>query len=153
MKRVFERLNEMSFVLPKGYSVSTDKYNLPNGQGFINTENYLSINGNVLSFFEIYRNANEFFESYDSVYKDQAYSKNVKLEKTFKLRLGEYVFPIYILNFENEKKLYTVQVFIDCGDCLGCIMFQIDKISSDLKTIISQNKIFQEVVKLLRSVE
>ena len=41
MKRVFDTLNDMSFVLPKDYKLTEDKYNLPNGQGFINKENYL----------------------------------------------------------------------------------------------------------------
>ena len=44
MNRVFEELNEMSFDLPEGWNVSTDKYNLMNGQGFINIENYTTYN-------------------------------------------------------------------------------------------------------------
>lgn len=153
MKRIFERLNEMSFVLPQGYQVSTDKYNLPNGQGFINTENYISKNGDVVSFFEIYRNTDEFFESYEEVYKDKTYAKNTTIEKSFKLRLGDYVFPVYIIKLDGKKVVYTAQVFIDCGDCLGCLMFKIDNLADDVKEFIGKNKIFQDVVELLRSVE
>lgn len=153
MKRVFERLNEMSFILPQGYQLSTDKYNLPNGQGFINTENYISKNGEVVSFFEIYRDADEFFDSYEGVYEDKAYAKNTSIEKHFKLRIGEYVFPVYILKSSETKILYTAQVFIDCGDCLGCLMFQIENLADDVKELIAQNKLFQDVVTLLRSVE
>jgi len=49
MKRVIDRLNNMSFSLPEGWKVTKDKYNLMNGQGFINNENYLSESGEVVS--------------------------------------------------------------------------------------------------------
>ena len=105
MKRVFDTLNSMSFILPKDYHLTSDKYFLPNGQGFINTENYLSDKGNVISFFEIHRNNDEFFESYDNFCKDsKLLSKKFELYEKYKLRLGDYVFPIYI--DDDEVDLY-----------------------------------------------
>ena len=67
MKRTISALNDMSFVLPEGWSVTTDKYNMPNGQGFINIENYLSNDGKVISFFAVQRDPIEFLESYSSL--------------------------------------------------------------------------------------
>lgn len=154
MKRVFDTLNSMSFILPKDYHLTSDKYFLPNGQGFINTENYLSDKGNVISFFEIHRNNDEFFENYDNFCKDsKLLSKKFELYEKYKLRLGDYVFPIYIVKGFNEKLLYVVQVFIDCGDCLGCLMFKIEKVDEELKKMVFENQIFSDVIKILRSVK
>ena len=98
MKRVFDTLNQMSFTLPKGYHLTDDKYTLPNGQGFINKENYLSDDGEVISFFELHRSKDEFFESYDSLCKDaKTLSQKYELEKNFSIRLGDFVFPVYII--------------------------------------------------------
>ena len=67
MKRIILSLNEMSFELPKGWSLTKDKYNLSNGQGFLNKENYLSESGKVISFFEVHRDPDEFFDSYQKL--------------------------------------------------------------------------------------
>ena len=153
MKRIFETLNSMSFDLPNNYSLTNDKYSLPNGQGFINTENYLSTDGKVISFFEIHRQSKDFFDSYDKFCNDyKLVTQKFELYKNFKIRLGDYLFPIYIIKGFNQKLIYFVQAFIDCGDCLGCLMFQISKADGETKELINENKIFVDVVKILRSV-
>ena len=73
MKRIIETLNEMSFDLPEGWEVAQDRYNLSNGQGFINRENYLSRDGKVISLFELHRDPDEFFEYYQKLV--ESYSK------------------------------------------------------------------------------
>ena len=153
MKRIFETLNNMSFILPDDYSLTNDKYTLPNGQGFINTENYLSNNGDVISFFEIHRQNKDFFDSYDKFCKDyKMISQKFELYRNFKIRLGDYLFPFYIIKGFNQKLVYFVQAFIDCGDCLGCLMFQISNVSENVKEMANKNKIFDDVIKILRSV-
>ena len=154
MKRVIETLNEMSFQLPEGWSVVEDRYKLSNGQGFINRENYLSKKGQVISLFELHREPNEFFEYYQKLV--ECYSKKTdmyELEKQFNLKFGEYEFPTYITKGFREKLIHVVQVFVNCGDRLGCFMITIDKISDDVKDIIKQNEVFGELVKILRTVE
>ena len=154
MKRVFDTLNEMSFTLPKGYHLTNDTYTLPNGQGFINKENYLSDEGEVISFFELHRSKDEFFDSYDNLCKDaKTLSRKYQLEKNFSIRLGDFVFPVYIIKGFDQKLIYVVQIFIDCGDCMGVLMFNIKNPSGQVKDLISNNKIFADAVKILRSVQ
>lgn len=154
MKRVFDTLNDMSFVLPKDYKLTEDKYNLPNGQGFINKENYLSDNGQVISFFEVHRPREEFFESYNNLCHDsKMISQKYELEKNFNIRLGDFVFPVYIIKGFNQKLIHIVQIFIDCGDCMGVLMFNIDSVEDEVKDMIAKNKIFADAVKILRSVK
>lgn len=154
MKRVFDTLNEMSFTLPEGYHLTNDTYTLPNGQGFINKENYLSDEGEVISFFELHRSKDEFFDSYDNLCKDaKTLSHKYQLEKNFSIRLGDFVFPVYIIKGFDQKLIYVVQIFIDCGDCMGVLMFNIKNPSGQVKDLISNNKIFADAVKILRSVQ
>ena len=154
MKRVFDTLNDMSFVLPKDYKLTEDKYNLPNGQGFINKENYLSDKGQVISFFEVHRPREEFFESYNNLCHDsKMISQKYELEKNFNIRLGDFVFPVYIIKGFNQKLIHIVQIFIDCGDSMGVLMFNIDSVEDDVKDMIAKNKIFADAVKILRSVK
>lgn len=154
MKRVFDTLNQMSFILPQGYHLTNDKYILPNGQGFINRENYLSDDGNVISFFELHRTKDEFFESYNNLCKDaKTLSRKYELEKNFSIRLEDFIFPVYIIKGFDQKLIHVVQIFIDCGDCMGVLMFNIGDSSGEVKQMIANNKIFQDAVKILRSVK
>lgn len=154
MKREFASLNGMSFVLPQGYLVSKDKYNLENGQGFFNKENYISPNGKVLSFFEIYQNGEEFIEGYKNLTNSFTQKKDcVILAKQFDIKLNGFCFPVFILKGTKEQVIYNVQVFIDCDDRMGCLMFYIDNIFDDDKKTISSSELFLDVVKILRTVE
>jgi len=151
MKRIIEDLNEMSFELPNGWNVSNDKYNLVNGQGFINCENYITSNNEVVSLFEVQRDPDEFFENFHNLTlnfnKEQ---DGLELIKQFSINSNGFSFPVYILKAEREDK-YIVQIFINCGDCLGCLIFNI-KQYEDKKTLM-KNHLFKEVCQLLRSVE
>ena len=69
MRRVIDTLNEMSFTLPEGWHLTKDRYNIMNGQGFINKENYLSDDGRVISLFEVHRDPDEFFAGYQNLIK------------------------------------------------------------------------------------
>ncbi len=154
MKRVFDTLHDMSFELPKDYSLTSDKYNLPNGQGFINKENYLSKSGQVISFFELFRSKDEFFENYNTLCQDsRMLNQKFELEKEFSIRLGDFVFPVYIIKGFNQNLIHVVQIFIDCGDCMGVLMFNIDVVDDDVKVMIAKNKTFADAVKILRSVQ
>lgn len=154
MKREFSTLNNMTFSLPKGWVISKDKYSLENGQGFFNTENYISPKNQVLSFFEIYQNGEEFINRYKNL--TSSFSEKVDrfiLEKQFNIRLNDFSFPVFILKGEQDRVIYNVQVFIDCGDKMGCLMFYIDSICEDDKDTISKNPLFMDVIKILRTVE
>ena len=154
MHRVIDTLNEMSFDLPEGWNVTTDKYNLMNGQGFINKENYLSNYGKVISLFEIHRDPDEFFENYQSLLeKYDKVSDKFQFENQFMIKLGEFNFPMFVIKGYNEKLIYNVQVFINCGDCLGCFMITLDKIDDDLKKLASISPLFNDLIKILRSVQ
>ena len=124
MKRIINSLNEMSFSLPEGWQVSKDKYNLINGQGFINKENYLSLEGEVISLFEVYRQPDEFFRYYQTLVENYDEKVNdVILYREFSIKFGDFSFPVYILQGTKQPTIYMVQVFINCGDKLGCFMF------------------------------
>lgn len=154
MKRVIDTLNEMSFELPDNYKVTTDKYDLINGQGFYNRENYLSDDGKVISFFEIHREPDGFIESYISL--TESYKKltdKFQLESNFNLKLGEYVFPTFVIKGYHDKLIYTMQVFINCGDCLGCFMITMSSFDKDIKALLKKERIFADLVKILRTVE
>lgn len=154
MKREFETLNNMSFSLPKGWVVSSDKYNLENGQGFFNKENYISKEGKVVSFFEVFQNGEKFIESYKHLTSSFTEKKDgVILAKQFNIRLNDFSFPIFILKGVKDKVIYNVQAFIDCGDKMGCLMFYIDKVFDDDKQTISQNPLFMNIIEILRTVE
>ena len=98
MRRTIESLNEMSFDLPEDFSLTTDKYSLENGQGFINTENYLSQTAGVISLFEVHRDPEEFFVYYDSLMKDLTkVTGKSELKEQLKLKVGDFVFPTYVI--------------------------------------------------------
>ena len=154
MKRVIKSLNEMSFVLPSKYHLTEDKYHLANGQGFINTENYLSDDGKVISFFEIHRDPDEFLKYYQSLTKKYNEKQDgVELQKTFTLRVAGFVLPVFIIKVCGEKPMYIFQVLVNCGDCMGCFMTSIGKYIDDTKTMIDSNVVLQDLVEILRTVE
>lgn len=154
MRRVIDTLNEMSFELPENYHVTTDRYDLVNGQGFYNRENYLSDDGKVISFFEIHRDPDEFIESYMAL--TESYKKltdKFEIASQFNLKLGEYVFPTFVIKGYHDKLIYTMQVFINCGDCMGCFMITLNTFDPDIKSLLKKEKIFADLVKILRTVE
>lgn len=154
MKRTIDTLNQMSFELPKDWQVTVDKYNLVNGQGFINTENYLSQSGKVISLFEIHREPNDFFEYYQTLVENyNAQTDFMTLKREFTFRFGEYAFPVYILKGTKEPSIYIVQVFVNCGDKLGCFMLSLDNYSDDNKKLISNNPALASLTEILRTVE
>lgn len=154
MRRVIDTLNEMSFELPEGYSVSKDKYNLVNGQGFINKENYLSKDGQVISLFEVHRDPDEFFEYYTALVENY---KNItdkfELVKFVRLNIKGFSFPMYVIKGYNDKLIYNLQVFINCGDCLGCFMITLTRFNSDIKQLAQESKLFKDLIDILRTVE
>ena len=154
MRRVIDTLNEMSFELPSDFAVTEDKYSLMNGQGFINKENYLSKDGKVISLFEINRDPEDFFEYYTTLvenYKNITYK--FELEKILSLKFGEFNFPMYVIKGFRDKLIYVVQVFINCGDCLGCLMIVTNKFNSDVKKFAQEDPLFNSLIKILRTVE
>lgn len=154
MKRVIENLNEMSFDLPENWAVSQDKYQLINGQGFINNENYISPEGKVVSLFEIQRDPEEFFDSYQSLVESyNAKQDGLEFGLQFSISVNGFSFPVYILKGTKEPAIYIVQIFINCGDCLGCFMFNVENFFEDRKEIMSKNKIFKDVNQILRTIE
>ncbi|MBQ8909089.1 MAG: hypothetical protein IJY90_02230 [Clostridia bacterium] len=154
MKRIIEDLNDMSFVLPDDWVVSTDKYQLSNGQGFINCENYISPDNKVVSLFQIQRDPDEFFEHYHNlVYSYNEKQDGLILAKQFSITVDEYIFPLYILKGVKGNPIYIVQIFINCGDCLGCFIFNIENFDEDKKALIVKNKIFKQVCDILRSIQ
>lgn len=154
MKRIIETLNEMSFELPEGWKATADRYKLSNGQGFINRENYLSESGKVISLFELYRDPDEFFEYYQKLVESYNKAKDMyELEKQFTLKFGEFEFPVYIIRGLKDELIHVLQVFINCGDRLGCFIINIDKVSDDPKQMIKENETFNALVKILRTVK
>ncbi len=154
MKRVILSLNEMSFDLPEGWSLTKDKYKLSNGQGFINKENYLSESGRVISFFEIHRDPEEFFEYYQKLLNDYTHvTDDFSKERQLTLQFNDFEFPAYIIKGINDKLIYTLQVFIDCGDCLGCFMVMIENYSSSFKEMMKIDEGVKAIVKILRTIE
>ena len=154
MKREIASLNNMSFELPDGWDVTLDQYKLPNGQGFINRENYLSKNGKVISLFELHRDPDEFLEYYQKLVENyNPKTDNLTLEKQFTLRFGEFEFPVYILKGEKENVIYILQAFVNCGDKLACFIINVDKVCENPKDMIKQNETFSALCKILRTVE
>lgn len=154
MQRKFEFLNNMSFVLPKDWQVSKDKYTLENGQGFFNVENYISPSSKVVSFFALFQNGEEFIERYKKL--TSSYTEKMDaftLEKQFNIKLNGFSFPVFILNGVKDKNIHNVQVFIDCGKCMGCFMFYIDKVYKDEKQTIAESDLFVDVIQILRTVQ
>lgn len=143
----------MSFDLPAGFIVSKEKYKLPNGQGFKNKANYVSSEGGVISLFEVHRDPDEFFTFYDKLNDDIAnITDGFSLQEKCKLSVGEFIFPTYVIKCAGEKLFFTVQVFVNCGDCLACFMINLPSFTTCAKELKS-NKLFSQLIKLLRSVE
>ena len=154
MKRIIRTLNEMSFDLPKGYQVSQDRYFLDNGQGFINRENYFSQEGRVISLFEVHRDPEEFYQSYQQLTEKYSVLTG-KYEFIFftNLRIKDFIFPLYVIRGFKDELFYTLQVFVNCGDCLGCFMITTKNFDSDIKAYLKKEPAFADLVKLLRTVE
>ena len=154
MKRILESLNEMSFDLPQGWKLCKDKYKLTNGQGFINTENYLSDDGKVISLFEIHREPDEFFDYFQNIAEGYNEKRDgMMLVKQFSISANDFSFPVYILKATKQENLFIVHVFVNCGDCLGCFIFNIDSLDDDNKKTISSNATFSAVSQILRTVQ
>ena len=155
MIRVINSLNEMSFELPEDYAPVKDKFQLNNGQGFVNTENYLSKkDGRVISLFEIHREPKEFVKYYTSpTQKYKLEFDKVELSKKFTLKVSGLEVPTFVLRGSGEKERYILQTFIDCGDCLACFMITIENFSQNIKSLIDQNPVLQDLVFILRSVK
>ncbi len=154
MKRVIDTLNDMSFDLPETYSVTEDKYSLMNGQGFINKENYLSKDGKVISLFEIHRDPDDFFEYYQTLVENyKTITDKFELEKIINLKLNEYIFPMFVIKGYRDKLIYVIQVFINCGNCLGCFIITLNKFNSDIKQLAKENVLFNDLIKILRTIE
>lgn len=153
MKRVIESLNEMSFDLPEGWNLTEDVYSLPNGQGMVNIENYLSDKGEVISLFGVHRDPSDFFVYYESLLnKYKGLTQKYELALKTKIRVGEFILPTYIIKSFAEQKMTLVQVFVNCGDCLACFMINIDEFDGTIRGAMRQG-IFKELIKLLRTVE
>lgn len=154
MIRTIKSLNEMSFELPDAYKPVGEKYQLNNGQGFINSDNYLSDNGRVISLFEIHRQPKEFLKYYTSLTKKyRGDFDKVELAKSFTLKVSGFQLPVFILKGCGDKEIYFFQVFVDCGDCMACFMVTIDKFDKNIKTLLDSNPILQDLVAILRSVK
>ncbi len=153
MKRVIDTLNEMSFELPEDYEVTQDKYDLINGQGFINKENYLSKDGKVISFFEIHREPDEFLENYLAL--TERYKKvtdKYELVNKFNIKLNEFIFPVFVIKGYHDRLIYNIHVFINCGDCLGCFMIILKSYDEDTKALMKKEPLFADLIKILRTV-
>ena len=143
----------MSFDLPDNYSLVEDKFRIMNGQGFINTENYLSTEGRVISLFEVHRNAGEFLKYYTSLtQKYNAKLDKVELAKNFTLKVGEFMIPIYVLK-GSEGGVYFVQVFVNCGDAVACFMVDVANFDGTIKTLVEGNPVMKDVVSILRTIQ
>ena len=154
MRREIASLNAMSFELPQGYSITEDKYDLVNGQGLINTENYLSEDGQVISLFEVHRDPDEFLESYRSL--TEKYSSVTDRYELFlhsNIKIKDFIFPVFVIKGYHEKVIYNVQVFVNCGDRLGCFMITLKSFNENLRQLMRSEKLFADLVKLLRTVE
>lgn len=154
MKRVIDGLNEMSFELPKGWVLSKDVYTLPNGQGMINKENYVSEQGEVISLFEVHRDPEDFFEYYENLLRGfPKYTQKYEVAMQEQMELEGFVMPVYIIRGYGEQKFLMAQVFVDCGDCLACFMIYLSKLGKDLQDTIDSNHVFGQLIDLLRTVE
>ena len=154
MRREIESLNHMSFDLPEDWGVSEDKYNIVNGQGFVNKENYLSQNGKVISLFAVYRHPVEFFDTYQELVENyDPKLDGMTLEREMTLKFNGFSFPTYILRGTREQTIYMVQVFVNCADRLACFMFSIDEYFEDSRELISKNQTFSAMAKILRTIE
>lgn len=154
MQRVIDSLNEMSFDLPENWQVSEDVYSLPNGQGMINKENYVSHQGEVISLFEIHRDPDEFFKYYDQLLENynQITQKYALIKKT-KIKAGDFIFPAYMIKGFDGQTIFTLQVFCNCGDCLGCFMLTLPNFNGSFKELFATSHICKELVKILRTIE
>lgn len=153
MRRVFYDLNEMSFELPANWIVSDDVYSLPNGQGMINKENYLSDKGQVISLFEVHRNPDEFFEYYNNLLTNiKALTQKYDLLLHCNLKVGEYILPTYVIKGFDGEEFYSLQAFLNCGDCMACFIIKLPEFDGNIRKTIKYD-IMQDLISLLRSVE
>ena len=154
MRQVIAQLNDMSFILPKGWGKTKDVYELPNGQGMTNIENYLSLDGDVISLFAVKRDPDEFFESYDRVAKNlDNVTGKYNLIDCPSIKANGFVFPCYIIRGHGEKPLLTFQAFCNCGDCLACFMVNINEFNGNLTEAINSQRVLGELVKILKTIE
>ena len=152
VERKIRSLNNLMFLLPSGYVKSDDKYNLGNGQGFINCENYFGENG-VISLFEIHRDPDEFFEYYHSMMENTSEEKDeFFMFGYYSLKANNFVIPLYAIK-SKSKGFFTIQAFVNCANSVACFMITSDKWDKDLKVNLSSHKLFGDLVKILRTVQ
>ena len=81
------------------------------------------------------------------------YAVSIPLEKIINLKIGEFAFPMYVIKGFRDKLIYVIQVFINCGDCLGCFMITLTRFNSDIKQLAQESKLFKDLIDILRTVE
>lgn len=144
----------MSFELPQGWNKSKDIYSLPNGQGMVNIENYLSDQGEVISLFAVERDPDEFLQSYNRVAKNlDNITGKFSVLRCPSIKYNGFIFPVYIISGHGDKNLLMVQVFVNCGDCLGCFMTNIHKFNGSFNEAIKTEHVLGQLVKILKSIE
>lgn len=157
MREILPQLNEMSFQLPPKWEKSKDIYSLPNGQGMINIVNYISDKG-VISLFAIRRDPDEFLQSYDrSVDTMDKVTGMYDLIKCPEIECNGFVFPVYIVKGTagraQPQNLVMMQVFVNCGDCLGCFMVNVPSFSGSVQAQMKKNPLLVELGKILETIE
>ena len=154
MQRTIESLNGLSFILPEGYTVVEEK-NIFNGEKtFLHKENYISKEMKVISFFEIHKNPEEFFNSYLAETENyNAETDMSELKQHFNFQVADKSFPAFVIKNLKPNLMYILQVFIDCGDdCLGCFSINMDRWNDDINALANDNKLLGDLVKILGTI-
>jgi hypothetical protein len=108
----------------------------------------------VISLFEINRDPDEFFESYQSLIDEYSLiTDKFGLARQFVLSFNDFEFLTYIIKGYGEKPLYSLQTFINCGDKVACFMITLDYYSENVKYMIANDETFSALAKILRTIQ
>ena len=136
-----------NLILPKGFAWARQRYNLKNDQGLDFVANIISKQGNVISLFK----GQQFVGStaIDLMIKDyKKVTDNLKLKKKFNIKLAGVVYPIYIIEGENNM-LIAQSVIEKQGQTLSFITF-INQKGENFSDYAQKNPVLNEIVEIMK---
>lgn len=138
------------FVLPTGWRLIDEKYQLKNDQGLEFVANIVAKCGKVVTVFMAQPLLG--LASFDKMIADYAQvTSTLKLKKKFNIKLKEKSFPIYIIVGEGGSEFAQAFLQTESGEIYSLLTF-IDESGKSFKEYSEKNPVLSEIVSLLRVV-
>ncbi len=133
-------------VLPFGWRELNEKYELKNDQGLDFVANVLSSSGNVISVFKAKKGLK--IKTFEMMIEDYGQvTTSLKLKKKFNIKIGEDLYPIYIIAGQND--ILMAQMFIE-KDGLFSLVCTLNEGGKNFEEYSKKSPVLNDLVSLIR---